>query len=287
MPSPLTDSDHDRRIAHRSRRTFLLGVGAAAALAGCLGDSDSGDDTETEEQTDDTETTEPNDETATSEPTDGGSGRDEGTQGLSRAEARELLPPESLAFRYEPPLGSSFGEVWVAVVGEADAAAVRAEAESGGHNEVTPQDGTVEAYLGVPVQVDTGGDEVTVFAVNDDGASGPVTTVRVPTDELTAEEARQAVPSEALSFTYEPPDGGDFGRLTVEVTADTDADTLIAQPQEAPGLFTDRVGDLADEEIVAAGTTLEVAVDPDGDEVRIVTSVGGATGEVTRWQGPE
>jgi len=285
MPSPLADSDHGGRIAHRSRRKFLLGVGATAALAGCLDDGKSGDDTETEEQTDDTETTEPTDKTTTPDPTDGGG--DEGGQRLTRADARELLPSESLAFRYEPPLGSSFGELWVALVGEADAAAVRVEAESGGYNEVTPQDGTVEPYLGVPVQVDTDGDEVTVFAVNGDGARGPVTSVQVPTDELTAGEAKQAVPPEALSFTYEPPEVGDFGSLTIEVTAETDADTLVAQPQEAPGTFTDRVGNVVDDETVTAGTTLEVAVDPAGDEVRISASVNGATGEVTRWQGPE
>jgi hypothetical protein len=142
-------------------------------------------------------------------------------------------------------------------------------------------------YLGVPVQVDTDGDEVTVFAVNEGGARGPVTSVQVPTDELTVEEARQAVPPETLSFTYEPPDVGDFGSLGIEVTADTDADALVAQPQEAPGTFTDRVGNLADHETVAAGTTLEVAVDPDSDEVRIFASVDGATGEATRWQGPD
>ncbi|RXK47810.1 hypothetical protein [Halorientalis pallida] len=283
MPSPPTDSDYGRRIARRSRRKFMLGAVATAALAGCLDDSGSGDGTV--DETDDREPTEPIDTPTTPEPTDDGGGG--GEQSLSRAEARELLPPESLAFRYEPPLGSSFGELWAAVVGETDAAAVRAEAESGGYNEVAPQDGTVEGYLGVPVQVDTDGDEVTVFAVTDDGTSGPVATVQVPTDELTAAEARQAVPPEVLSFSYEPPEGGDLGTLTIEVTSDTDADTLVAQPQEAPGLFTDRVGNFADDETIAAGTTLEVAADPAGEEVRIFASVDGATGEVTRWQGPE
>ncbi|WP_175452719.1 hypothetical protein [Halorientalis regularis] len=112
-------------------------------------------------------------------------------------------------------------------------------------------------------------------------------TVRVPTDELTAGEARQAVPPEVPSFTYEPPEGGDLGTLTTEVTSDTDADTLLAQPQEAPGLFTDRVGNFADDETIGAGTTLEVAADPASEAVRIFASDDGATGEVTRWQGPE
>jgi hypothetical protein len=287
MPSHRTDSDSVRRTADKSRRKFLLGVGTAAALAGCLSDSGSGDDIETEEETDGTETPDSTGSTPTPESTEREGERGKGEQSLSRGEARELLPLESLAFRYEPPLGSSLAEFWVAVVGETNATAVRAEAESGGYNEVGPREGTIEAYLGVPVQVDTDGDEVTVFAVNDEGARGPVTSVRVPTDELTAEEARQAVPPEVLSFTYEPPGVGDFGSLSIEVTADTGADTLVAQPQEAPGTFADRVGNLGDDETLAAGTTLEVGVDPDGDEVRIVASVAGATGKVTRWQGPE
>ena len=96
-----------------------------------------------------------------------------------------------------------------------------------------------------------------------------------------------AVPPEALSFTYEPPSAGDYGSLTIEVTEDTNADTLVARPQEAPSLFADRVGDLASEDRIGAGTTLDVAVEPDGDEVIVWASVDGATGEVTRWQGPE
>ena len=289
MPSRQTDSDHDRRIADRSRRKFLLGVGATAVLAGCLGDDGDSDDETTEpndetatpEPSDETATPEPDDETATPEPDDGSGGS------LSQSEARDLLPLESLAFRYEPPLGSQFGEFWVAVVREADATAVRAEAESGGYNEVTPQDGTIDRYLGVPVQVDPDGDEVTVFAVDEDGTRGPVTEITVPTDELTTAQAEQAVPPDALSFTYEPPNAGDYGSLIIEVTADTGADTLVAQPQEAPGLFTDRVGNLGDEERIGAGTTLDVAVDPEGDEVILWASVDGATGEVTRWQGPD
>jgi len=285
MPSPLTDSDHGERSAHRSRRKFLLGVGATAVLGGCLDDSDPGDDTETEEQTDGTETTGPADDTTTPDPPDGDG--DDGEQRLSCAEARELLPSESLAFRYEPPLGSSFAEFRVTVVGEADAAAVRVESESGGYDEVTPQDGTVEPPLGVPVQVNTDGDEVTVFAVNADGARDAVTSTRAPTDELTPEEATQAVPPGALSFAYEPSDVGNFGNLLIEVTADTDANRLVAQPQEAPGAFTDRVGNVVGDETVTAGTTLDVAVDPGGDDVRVFASADGATGEVARWQGPE
>jgi hypothetical protein len=286
MPSPLEDGDHDGRIDRRSRRTFVLGVGvgAAAVLSGCLADDGPGDGT-TDDQSDDTPTPQP-DAGTTTVPDDGDNG-DEDSGSLSRAAARDLLPMESLAFRYEPPHGSQFGEFWVAVVGETDAAAVRAEAESGGHNEVDPQNGAVDGYLGVPVQVDPDGDEVTVFAVSGNGARGPVTTRPVPTDDLTAEEAEQAVPSEALSFTYEPPGAGEYGSLTIEVTEDTSVETLLARPQEAPSLFADRVGNLADEERVGAGTTLDVAVDPDGDEVIVWASVDGATGEVTRWNGPD
>ncbi len=281
MPSPHEDSDHDRRIDDRSRRKFVLGVGAAALVAGCLGDDENSNET-----TDDTPTPEPDAGTATADPDDGDSG-DGDSATLSRADARDLLPRDALALRYEPPIDTSFGELWAAVVGETDAAAVRVESESGNYNEVRPQDKTIDGYLGVPVQVDSGGDEVTVFAVNKAGARGRVTSIVVPTDDLTTEAAEQAVPPEALSFRYEPPDTGDYGSLTIEVTEETDADTLVAQPREAPTLFADRVGDLGDEERVGAGTTLTVAVDPDGDEIIISASANGATGEVTRWQGPD
>lgn len=285
MSPPLRNDSHGGQTGDRSRRTFLLGVGAVAALAGCL--DDGGDDTEnesTDEEDNGRQTSESDASGATPEPAES----DDGTAGgLSRAEARALLPPESLAFRYEPPLDSPFGELWAAVVGQADASAVRAEAESGGYNRVSPQEGTVDRYLGVPVQVDPDGDAVTVFAVNDDGERGPVTEVSVPTAELTADDAEQAVPPEALSFTYEPPDMGEYGSLTIEVTADTGADALVARPKEGPSVFTDRVGDISDDEQVDAGTTLSVAVDPDGDEVTVWATVDGATGVATRWQGPD
>lgn len=279
MPSNVADSDHDEQSDDRSRRKFLLGVGATAVLAGCLGDGET-----TETPADDTPT--PGSDNGTTTPEQDGDTATPG-QGLSQSAARELLPLESLALRYEPPLDGQFGEVWAAVVGETDATAVRAESESGNYNQVTPQDGAIDRYLGVPVQVDPDGDSVTVFAVDDNGARGRVTSADVPTGDLTPEQAKQAVPPAELSFTYEPPGAGDFGSLTIEVTADTAAHTLVAQPQEAPGLFTDRVGDFGTESRLEAGTTLDVAVDPSGDEVLISASVDGATGAVTRWQGPD
>ena len=284
MPSRFEDNDNGRRNDTWSRRTFVLGVGAATALAGCLSDGGGGDGTPSSRD-DGTPTPEPTDDTAT--PTDDGSEGGDSDRGLSRSEARDLLPPESLAFRYQPPQADSLPELWVAVVGDTDAAAVRAEAASGTYNEVSPRDGTVDGYIGVPVQVDTGGDEVTVFAVDETGARGPVTSVDVPTDDLTAEAAAEAVPADALSFTYESPDAGDYGTLAIEVTAETDAKTLIAQPLEAPGLFADRVGDIRSEEHIEIGTTLEVGVNTMGDEVVISATVDGATGEITRWQGPD
>lgn len=286
MPYPPQKSDNEDQMATRSRRQVILGVGAATALAGCL--TDVGGNSETTEQgTNTMSTPDPADRTATPSPDDDGTEGNEGVQRLSRAEARDVLPLEALAFRYQPPIGSSVAELWVAVVGETNAAAVRAEAASGTYNEARPQEGPVDGYLGVPVQVDTDGDEVTVLAIDETGARGPVASVKAPTEDLTSEAAVEAVPPEALSFTYSPPEMGDYGTLTIEVTSETDADTLVAQPLEAPGLFADRVGDLRDETSVGTGTTLEVGVEPDGDEVVISASVDGATGEVTRWQGPD
>ena len=208
-------------------------------------------------------------------------------QELSQAAAAELVSPEALTFQYEPPRGQQFGELWVRVTEDTDAAGIRVEANSGGYTEIQPQDRSVSADDSVAVQVDPDGDSVTVFAVDGEGAVGELTTVSVPTDELSETAARQAVPGDALSFSYESPDGGDFGSLTVEVVADTDAETLVAQPQEAPGLFTDRVGSLTSDKPVGAGTTLETAVEPAGDEVVVYATVDGATGAVARWQGPK
>lgn len=214
-----------------------------------------------------------------------GSGGD-GEQRLSQAAAAELLSPDALAFRYEPPRTRDIGDLWVAVTGESDAAALRLETASGNATELQPQSDTVSAGDSVAVPVDPDGDSVTVSVVDEDGAVGELTTQSVPTAELSETAASQAVPEEALSFSYTAPDGGSFGSLTVEVVADTGAATLIAQPQTAPGVFTDRAGSLTASTPLEAGTTLETAVDPDGDEVVVYATVDDATGEVARWQGP-
>jgi hypothetical protein len=208
-------------------------------------------------------------------------------QGLSEEAAAELVSPEVLAFRYEPARGQQFGELWVQVTEETDAAGIRMETESGGYTEIRPQERSIGANDSVSVRVDSESDSVTVFAINGEGAAGELTTISVPTDELSETAASQAVPTDALSFNYESPDAGNLGSLMIEVVADTDANTLVAQPQEAPGLFTDRVGSLTSDTPVSAGTTLETAVDPEGDEVIVYATVDGATGEVARWQGPE
>jgi hypothetical protein len=212
---------------------------------------------------------------------------DSAGQELSQAAAAELVSPEAQRFQYEPPRGQQFGELWVRVTEDTDAAGIRIEADSGGYTEIQPQERSISAGDSVAVQVDPDGDSVTVFAVNAEGAAGELTTLSVPTDELSETAASQAVPADALSFSYESPGGGDFGSLTVEVVADTDAETLVAQPQEAPGLFTDRVGSLTSDKPVGAGTTLETAVEPAGDEVVVYATVDGATGEVARWRGPK
>jgi hypothetical protein len=208
-------------------------------------------------------------------------------QELSQAAAAELVSPEALTFQYEPLRGQQFDELWVTVTEDTDAAGIRIEADSGGYTELKPQERSVRAGDSVAVQVDPEGDSVTVFAVNGEGAVGELTSLSVPTDELSETAASRAVPTDALSFSYESPDAGNLGSLTVEVVADTDAKTLVAQPQVAPSLFTDRVGSLTSDETVSAGTTLETSVEPEGDEVIVYATVDGATGEVARWQGPE
>jgi len=207
---------------------------------------------------------------------------------LSQAAAADLVPPEALRFQYEPPRGElGIGQLWVTITEDTDAAAIRIEADSGGANEIQPQSGSIEAGTSVVAPVDPGGDTVTVFAVNDEGATGELVTQPVPTDELSEPTASQAIPEDALSFSYESPDAGNVGSLIIEVVKDTDADTLVAQPQEATRGFTARVGSLTSDESIGAGTTLETNVEPDGDEVIVYATVDGATGEVARWQGPE
>ncbi|GAB6878783.1 hypothetical protein JCM17823_10570 [Halorubrum gandharaense] len=213
-------------------------------------------------------------------------GDDDGRGELSPEEARELVPDGALRFRYEPPIEGEFGEFWVDVVEETHATGIRIAAESGGRNEVTRQDGTIRSGDGIPTQADPDGDEVTVFAVDDDEAIGQLATIRAPTDELTDEAATEAVPEEGLAFEYDPPDAGNLGTLQITVIDDVGASVLVAQPTEAPGSFADRVGSVNAETPVETGTTLRVAVDPDGDEVIINATVDGATGEVTRWRGP-
>ncbi|MXR50411.1 hypothetical protein GRX03_02155 [Halovenus sp. WSH3] len=209
---------------------------------------------------------------------------DSGKNELSRSATAKLVSPDALAFQYEPPRDQQFGEFWVTPTEPTEAAALRLEADSGASTEFRPQEGTVGANDSIAVPVDPAGDSVTVSVVNEEGAVGELTTQSVPTADLSETAATRAVPEDALSFSYESPSGGDFGSLTIDVVADTGADTLVAQPQSAPGLFTDRVGSLASDESVGAGTTLETAVDPTGGEVIVYASVDDATGEVARWQ---
>jgi len=213
---------------------------------------------------------------------------DSAEQELSQAAAAELVPPEVLRFQYEPPRGEAgIGQLWVTITENTDAAAIRVEADSGGTNEIQPQDRPVSAGTDVVAPVDPAGDTVTVFVVNDEGATGKLVTQPVPTDELSDTTASQAIPEDALSFSYESPDAGNVGTLRIELVTDTDADTLVAQPQEALRAFTARAGSLTSDESVGAGTTLETGVEPEGDEVIVYATVDGATGEIARWQGPK
>ncbi|WP_229770531.1 hypothetical protein [Halorhabdus sp. CBA1104] len=209
-----------------------------------------------------------------------------GDEQLSEAAAAELVAPDALTFQYEPQPDQQFGELWVTITEETDAAAIRLDTDTGNSTEIRPQEGSISNGDSISVPVDQDGDAVTVSVLNDEGAVGKLTTQSVPTAELSEETASKAVPEDALSFTYDSPDGGEFGSLTIEVVADTDAETLIAQPQEAPGLFADRVGSLGSHAPIDVGTTLETAVEPAGEEVIVYATVDGATGVVARWQGP-
>ena len=209
-----------------------------------------------------------------------------GTEGLSQTDAAELVSPDALAFQYEPPAERAVGELWVSVTEDTDAAALRVEAASGGYTEFRPQERPVEAGDSVSVRVDPDGDSVTISVINGEGAVGELTSQSVPTSELSETTADQAVPADALSFSYESPDSGEYGSLEVEVVADIDAETLLARPQNAPGVFTDRTGSLTSDTAVETGTTLTTAVSPDGDEVAVYATVDDATGVVARWEGP-
>jgi len=208
-------------------------------------------------------------------------------QESSATAPRELVSPDALALQYEPLREQQLNELWVTVTEDTEAAGIRVEAASGSSTELRPQDRPVSADDSVAVQVEPDKDSITVSVFNDDGQVSELMTESVPTDELSKTAARQAVPEEALSYSYESPTAGDFGSLTVEVVADIEAETLVAQPQEAPGLFSTRVGSITNDEPVGTGTTLETAVDPDGDEVIVYATVDGATGEVARWRGPD
>lgn len=224
---------------------------------------------------------------ATYDGTDIGVGVSEGSSGrereqLSESAARELVPEGGLEFWYVPPIDREFGEFWVAVVVETDAAAIRVEANSGTYNEIRPREGSVGPDIEIAAQVDPDGDEVTVFAVDDEDAIGELTTERVPTDELSDRAAEQAVPTDALSFAYEEPDTGELGTLSVEVRRGIVADALVAESPEKP--FTDRIGSLDGRARINSGSRLRLPVDPSG-EVVVFATVDGATGEVARWDG--
>jgi len=205
---------------------------------------------------------------------------------LSRSQARELVPEGTLEAWYVPSLGDGYGTFWVDVTADTDAAAIRLETDTGGGNEVGPREGSVEAGLSVAAQVDPTGDEVTILAVDERERAGELTTLRVPTDELSREAAQRAVPPGALSFSYEPPGAGNLGELLVAVRADTGATVLVPRPREAPAGVADRAGSLGNETPVRAGTTLRTPVNPGGDEVVVFATVEGATGAVARWTGP-
>ncbi len=205
---------------------------------------------------------------------------------LSRSQARELVPEGTLEAWYVPPVGDGYGTFWVEVAADTDAAAIRLETDTGGGNEVGPREGSVEAGLSVAAQVDPTGDEVTILAVNEQERAGELTTLRVPTDELSEAAAERAVPSGTLSFGYEPAAAGNLGELAIAVRADTGATVLVPRPREAPTGLADRTGSLGNETPVSAGTTLRTPVNPDGDEVVVFATVEGATGAVARWAGP-
>ena len=202
---------------------------------------------------------------------------------LSRSEAKELVPDGTLDSWYVPPLEDGYGTFWVGVTADTNAAAIRLETDAGGEYEVGPREGVVEAGTSVAAQVDPTGDEVTVLAVDEQGTAGELTTLGVPTDELSEEAAERAVPESALSLTYDGPGASDLGTVSVAVREEIAATTLVAQSLTTP--FSDRVGSL-DTGGVGAGATLEVPVDPEDGTAVVFATVEGATGEVARRTSP-
>lgn len=213
--------------------------------------------------------------------------KDEGRERLSPPAARALVPEGALEFWYVPPLSRAVGTFWVETVADTEATALQVTSELTGSNgsEVRPREPPIGAGIKLAAPVNLDGDTVTILAVNDEDTIGTVTSKRVPTDELTGQEASRAVPRNRLSVRYEPPDTGPMGTLSVETQRRVWADTLVVRPIEDS--WSDRVGSLDDDTQIAPGRRLEIPVDTDGAGAVVFATVDGATGEVARWQGPE
>lgn len=87
-------------------------------------------------------------------------------------------------------------------------------------------------------------------------------------------EVREAVPGDALEFSYEP----DRTRVRVEIVEPIDAEHLRIVATEGSGEFSTSTPN--------GFQYMNVQVDPDGDEVVVVATVDGAEGTVARWEVP-
>jgi len=217
----------------------------------------------------------------------GNADSDSSREQLSPSAARALVPEGTLEFWYVPPTGGEIATFWVETAAETDAAALRVQTTLTGDNGsgVQPRNPPVTAGIKLAAPADPAGDTLTVFAVDDEGAIGEVTSRQAPTDAVSTQRTARLVPADAVSFQYTPPGTGRVGSLSVSVEQPVDVETLVVR--EIGNGVSGRAGSLGTTAQIGPGQQLEIPVGTDSPGAVLFASVDGATGEVARWTGPE